>query len=124
MKAATSPNGAALVGAPGRDTIPYTVASDVAPLWDDAAQQCATSFMEWLTDEARARHMPVTDARVYRWQSIEDPRDENLVIEADVQGNSQAAAAFWGAACDELGRLIQQNRTPTTELLTVGLNSR
>jgi len=124
LRAEQPASGMASHGTRVEGAISYTVAPDVAPLWDDAAQQCVASFVEWLGRESRARHLPVIEAKVVRWQSFEDPRDEHVVIEADVQGDSATVATFWGAACDQLADLIGRHPTPAAERLTVGFHSR
>lgn len=117
-------NGTAVGAAPPHAAIPYTVAPEVAPLWDATVQQCVDTFMEWLARESHARNLPVAEARISRWRSFEDERDEHLAIEADVRGASDSVAEFWGAACDELAELVGRNPTPATQLLIVDFYSR
>ncbi len=119
MPATEPANSAALDGSPAQGAIPYTVAPDVSPLWDKAVEHCIAAFMEWLGRESRERRLPITEARVYRWQSIEDPRDQNLIIEVRVQGQTAAVQEFWTAAAFALEDLIRLNVTPVTDTLTV-----
>jgi hypothetical protein len=113
--AASPTNGASA----NSEVIPYTVSPDVAPLWDEAAEKCVAEFMSWLGREARARHLPVTSATVYRWRSIEDPRAQNLVIEVRVNADDDEAMRLRSDAIGYLVELVEGNLSPASDGMTL-----
>jgi hypothetical protein len=51
--------------------------------------------------------------------AIEDPRDENLVIDVRVRAQTDEALRFWSDASGHLSGLIEHNLSPVSDELTL-----
>ena len=97
---------------------------DVLPLLNDEALRCARGLVEWATQHAATYGVRIVDARVHRWQSLEDPEWIEAVVDFLVDGDEAASQRFWEGADDELDRLAGPNSTVPVDTLWIRVQRR
>jgi hypothetical protein len=101
------------------DSSKLTADDEAAAHLDEKAAAIAEEIADWLRSHAADYGVELLRIRLRHWQSIEDPRSHDLVIEVRVSGSAEQALEFGGAASEVLGRRVMRDPSPAAELLCI-----
>jgi hypothetical protein len=95
------------------------IADDALPLLDDAMIACIDRLVAWAAQHAAEYGVEFRQARVHRWQSIEDPDWVQVVTELTLRGPTEDVFRFWEAASNLLGESAEAISEAATDLLAL-----
>ncbi len=97
---------------------------DAGAFLDERAAAAVEEIANWVRSHAAEYGVDLIGIRLRHWQSIEDPRSHDLVVDLTVVGDADHALEFRGAASEALGQFVMRNPSPPAELLCMDIHWR
>jgi hypothetical protein len=94
-----------------------SVDADAAALLDERAAKTTEAIADWARSHAAEYGVQLVGIRLRHWQSIEDPRSHDLIVDITVLGAAERALEFQDAVSDTLGQLVLRDPSPAARLL-------
>src|SRR5438093_5670008 len=106
------------------DKSKIVVDEDAGAFLDDRAAVAVETVADWVRSHAAEYGVKLVGIYLRHWQSIEDPRSHDLVVDLTVVGDADHAIEFRGAASEVLGQFVMRNPSPAAELLCMDIHWR